>query len=125
MPTLADLVPEGMEAGAGLSLQDETGRHLFFLASTRHCCPPGEQFYAGIGGHRQPDKDLAACIRREAREEVDVAIELLPASATWYLPNAALRLYPLGMARALGRTLRELGHAALGIASSPKAGSSQ
>lgn len=85
--SLADLVPQGAEAGVGLALQDEPGRYLFFLAGTRHSCPPGERFYAGIGGHREPGEDWIACARREAREEVGTGVELLPAAATWYLPH--------------------------------------
>lgn len=87
MPSLADLVPEGAESGVGLALQAEAGRYLFFLAGTRHGCLPGERFYAGIGGHREPGENWAACARREAREEVGAEIELLSAPATWYLPH--------------------------------------
>lgn len=70
MPSLADLVPEGAEAGVGLALQDAAGRYLFFLAGTRHGCPPGERFYAGIGGHREPGEDWATCPRSFARRGV-------------------------------------------------------
>jgi len=85
--TLADLVPPGAEAGVGLALRDEAGRYLFFLAGTRHGCPPGERFYAGIGGHREAGEDWVACARREAWEEGGTGIELLPAAATWHLPH--------------------------------------
>jgi hypothetical protein len=51
--TIADFAPDTVESGVGLALQDDEGRYLFFLAGTRHGCPPGELFYAGIGGHRE------------------------------------------------------------------------
>lgn len=71
----------------GLALQDEVGRYLFFLAGARHRCPPDERFYAGVGGHREPREDWAACARREAWEEVGTDVELLPAPVTWHLPH--------------------------------------
>lgn len=51
--------PAGAETGAGLAVVRRGGRSLFFLAGTRHNCPPGELFYAGIGGHREPGESLA------------------------------------------------------------------
>ncbi|MBN1660709.1 MAG: NUDIX hydrolase [Anaerolineae bacterium] len=83
--TLVDLVPAGAEAGVGLALQDEQGRYLFFVAGTRHRCPPGELFYAGIGGHREAGEDWVACAHREAKEEVGVDVDLLPAPFTWHV----------------------------------------
>ena len=83
--TLSDLVPAGAETGVGLALQDELGRYLFFLAGTRHNCPPGELFYAGIGRHLEPGEDWPACAHREAREEVGTDVELLPAPTTWHV----------------------------------------
>ncbi|MDP9371365.1 MAG: NUDIX hydrolase, partial [Chloroflexota bacterium] len=80
---IADFAPDGVEAGVGLALQDAAGRYLFFLAGTRHRCPPQTLFYAGIGGHREAGEDWLACARREAREELGAAIAILPASATW------------------------------------------
>jgi len=85
--TLADFAPEGAEAGVGLAIQDNVGRYVFFLAGARHCCPPGELFYAGIGGHREPGEDWLACAQREAREEVGTGVEIVPAEVTWYLPH--------------------------------------
>jgi 8-oxo-dGTP pyrophosphatase MutT (NUDIX family) len=84
-PAIADLVPAGAEAGVGLALQDEQGRYLFFLAGTRHRCPPGELFYAGIGGHREEGEDWMACVRREAQEEVGTDVDVLPSPATWHV----------------------------------------
>jgi ADP-ribose pyrophosphatase YjhB (NUDIX family) len=85
--SIADFVPDGVEAGVGLVLQDEAGRYLFFLAGTRHHCPPGELFYAGIGGHREPGEDWLACAQREAREEIGTEIEILSAAMTWLVPQ--------------------------------------
>ncbi|MGD8969217.1 MAG: NUDIX hydrolase [Anaerolineae bacterium] len=85
--TIADFVPDGVEAGVGLALQDDGGRYLFFLAGTRHHCPPGELFYAGIGGHREAGEDWLACAHREAKEEVGTDVEILSASTTWYVPH--------------------------------------
>jgi 8-oxo-dGTP pyrophosphatase MutT (NUDIX family) len=88
MPTIADFVPQGAEAGVGLALQDDKGRYLFFVAGTRHHCPPGELFYAGIGGHREADEGWVACAHREALEEMGVEVELVTAPATWYVPRS-------------------------------------
>jgi 8-oxo-dGTP pyrophosphatase MutT (NUDIX family) len=85
IPTLSDLVRTDVEAGVGLALQDEQGRYLFFLAGTRHHCPPGELFYAGIGGHRDAGEDWAGCAHREAKEEVGVDVYLMPAPITWHV----------------------------------------
>lgn len=85
--TIADFAPDGIEAGVGLALQDDTGRYLFFLAGTRHRCPPGELFYAGIGGHREVGEDWLACAHREAGEEVGTDVDILSAAATWYVPR--------------------------------------
>ncbi len=86
---IADWVPASAESGVGLALQDEQGRYLFFLAGTRHRCPPGELFYAGIGGHREPGEDWLACAQREANEQVGTGIEIMSAPATWYVPHGA------------------------------------
>jgi 8-oxo-dGTP pyrophosphatase MutT (NUDIX family) len=85
--TIAEFAPEATEAGVGLALQDESGRYLFFLAGTRHRCPPGELFYAGIGGHREAGEDWLACARREVEEETGTEVEIVPASLTWYIPR--------------------------------------
>ena len=88
LSTIAGFAPNDVEAGVGLALQEANGSYLFFLAGTRHHCPPGELFYAGIGGHREAGEDWLACAHREAREEVGTEIEILPASATWHVPHA-------------------------------------
>ena len=67
--------------------QDDTGRYVFCLAGTRHLCPPDELFYAGIGGHREADEDWLTCAHREAKEEIGTDVDILPASATWYIPQ--------------------------------------
>ena len=87
--SIADFAPRGVEAGTGLALQDTVGRFLFFLAGTRHRCPPGQLFYAGIGGHREPGESWLACARREAREEIGAEIDILPSPVTWYIPQQA------------------------------------
>ena len=87
MQSIADFCPQGVEAGVGLTLQDYTGRYLFFIAGSRHCCPPGERFYAGIGGHREPGEDWLACAHREALEEVGTDVDVLSAPVTWYIPQ--------------------------------------
>lgn len=85
--TIADFAPENAETGVGLALQDEEERYLFFLAGTRYHCPPGELFYAGIGGHREEGEDWLTCAHREANEEIGTDIEILSAPITWYIPQ--------------------------------------
>ena len=85
--TIDDFAPDDCEAGVGLILQDEKARYLFFLAGTRHNCPPGELFYAGIGGHREAGEDWLECAHREAREEIGTDVEILSASTTWHIPQ--------------------------------------
>ena len=104
MPAINDIVPDGAEAGVGLALQDDCGRYLFLLAGTRFRCPPGELFYAGIGGHREKGESWPACAHREAKEEIGAAITLRSAAQTWHLPRRsppaqlALRDYPRPLA---------------------------
>lgn len=86
--SLLDFCPKGAEAGVGLALQDDDGSYLFFIAGPRHYCPPGELFYAGIGGHLEPGEDWLDCAHREALEEVGTDVEILPAPVTWYIPHS-------------------------------------
>ena len=83
--SIDDFYPQGAEAGVGLALQDEEGCYLFFIAGTRHRCPPGERFYAGVGGHREAGEDWLACAHREALEEVGTDVDILSAPVTWHI----------------------------------------
>jgi 8-oxo-dGTP pyrophosphatase MutT (NUDIX family) len=87
--SISDFCPEGAEAGVGLALQNDEGQYLFFVAGPRHYCPPGELFYAGIGGHLEPGEDWLACAHREALEEVGTDVEILSAPVTWYIPQSS------------------------------------
>ncbi|HEY83834.1 MAG TPA: NUDIX hydrolase [Chloroflexi bacterium] len=87
MKSIADFALANAETGVGLALQDDKGRYLFFLAGTRHRCPPGELFYAGIGGHREEGEGWLACAHREAREEIGVDVDILSALTAWYIPQ--------------------------------------
>ena len=80
---ISDFVPTGAESGVGLALQDEHGRYIFFLAGTRHHCPPGETFYAGIGGHREAGESWLDCAYREVAEEVGTGVEIISSPQTW------------------------------------------
>jgi 8-oxo-dGTP pyrophosphatase MutT (NUDIX family) len=88
--SISDFCPEGAEAGVGLALQENDGHYLFFIAGPRHYCPPGELFYAGIGGHREPGEDWLACAHREVTEEVGTDVEILSAPVTWFIPQSGL-----------------------------------
>ena len=83
--TVSDLISENVESGVGLALEDETGRLLFFIAGTKFRCPPGELFYAGIGGHRLEGEDWQACAHREAIEELGTDVEVVSSQITWYI----------------------------------------
>jgi 8-oxo-dGTP pyrophosphatase MutT (NUDIX family) len=87
--SISDFCPEGAEAGVGLALQDDEGQYLFSIAGPRHHCPPGELFYAGIGGHLEPGEDWLACAHREALEEVGMDVDILSVPMTWYVPQSS------------------------------------
>lgn len=88
MLSISDFCPEGSEAGVGLALQDESGRYLFSLAGRGLYRPPGDRFYAGIGGHLEPGEDWLTCAHREAREEIGMDVGIVSAPITWYIPQA-------------------------------------
>ena len=83
--SLTDFAPEGVERGVGLALQDDQRRYVFFLAGTRHQCPPGECFYAGIGGHVEIGQSWLDCAQREAREEIGTEVRVVSASQTYWV----------------------------------------
>ena len=83
--TISDFVPRGAEAGVGLAIQDDQCRYVFFLAGTMHKCPPGEIFYAGIGGHKEAGENWLDCAYREVREEIDTQVEIISSATTWLI----------------------------------------
>ena len=87
MQSISDFCPKDAEAGVGLALQHDGGRYLFIVAGPRHYCPPGELFYAGIGGHLEPGEDWLECAHREALEEIGTDVEILSAPVTWHIPQ--------------------------------------
>lgn len=89
MSKLTAVLPEDGEVGGGLALRDDAGRYLFFLAGSKFDCPPGELFYGGIGGHLEPGEDPAACVHREAAEEIGAEITLRSAPETFHLPDGS------------------------------------
>ena len=80
--SIEEFIPEGAESGASLVLR-YGGRLLFAVAGTKFDCPPGELFYMGIGGHRNCGEDLPSCARREALEELGVAVKLTDSQESW------------------------------------------
>lgn len=85
--SISDFAPDGKESGVGLALPDDDSRYLFILPGTRYHLPPGEMFYAGIGGHLEMGEDWLMCAHREAKEEIGIDIDIIPAQVTWYIPQ--------------------------------------
>jgi 8-oxo-dGTP pyrophosphatase MutT (NUDIX family) len=85
--SIADFAPAEVESGVGLLVHADDGRFLCLLAGSRELCPPGEVFYAGIGGHREPGEEWLACAHREAREEVGSDVDVLDAPSTWHVTD--------------------------------------
>ena len=85
MALISEFIPIGAEVGVGLTLQHSNGHYIFLLAGTRHHCPEGEMFYAGIGGHVEPGENLLACAHREAYEEISVDVDIMSSSLTWHV----------------------------------------
>jgi 8-oxo-dGTP pyrophosphatase MutT (NUDIX family) len=83
--TIADFASTSKITGAALALQDNIGRYLFVLAGIQDRCPPGELFYAGVGGHKEEGEDWVTCANREALEEIGTSVEILSAPLTWHV----------------------------------------
>jgi len=83
--SISDFAPDGTEAGVGLALQDDQCRYIFFLAGTRHNCPPDEIFYAGIGGHKEAGESWLDCAYREVQEEIGTEVKILSSAETWHI----------------------------------------
>ncbi len=83
--TISEFAPANTERGTGLVLQDKTGRFIFCLAGAKYNGPPGELFYAGIGGHLEEGEDWLSCVQRETKEEIGIDVEIISSSVTWYV----------------------------------------
>lgn len=79
-----EIIPEKAEIGVGLALIDGKD-YIFFLAGSRYNCPPGEIFFAGIGGHLEQGESLLQCAQREAAEEVELEIEIKDSHPTIFI----------------------------------------
>jgi len=79
-----DIIPEKAEIGVGLALKDGN-EYIFFLAGSRHNCPRGEMFFAGIGGHLERGENLVQCAEREAAEEAELEIEIKDSHPTLFI----------------------------------------
>lgn len=82
-----DYIPNDAEIGVGLALQLRTREYVFFLPGERHIRDQmkKELFYAGIGGHLEPEESLLECGRRESREEIGMDINYETSHRTVYI----------------------------------------
>lgn len=85
MVLISEFIPYGAEVGVGLAIQHGHDHYVFFLAGTRHHCPDGEMFYAGIGGHVEPGEDFLTCARREVYEEIGAGVDIMSSTLTWHV----------------------------------------
>lgn len=84
---MMEYIPSDAEVGVGLALRLKTGEFVFFLPGARHKKNDAgnERFYAGIGGHLEPNEDVYECGRREAQEEIGLPIEYEGSYRTVYI----------------------------------------
>lgn len=86
---ILDYIPLNAEIGVGLALRLRTDEYIFFLPGSRHIRDSlvNELFYAGVGGHLEEGETLLECGRREAYEEIGLAIEYESSHYTIYIDS--------------------------------------